>query len=69
MTSQEDVYVDLENHTAEKSSKSEQVTCYKACKSECNICMVDLSNLLIPICLVFGCMALIIFIHKLYINI
>jgi hypothetical protein len=61
MTSQSDVYVDLENHTANNSSHSEQDTCYKACKSECYKGIVDLANLLIPICLVFGCISLIIF--------
>ena len=59
MTSQADVYVDLENHTSVISSNNEQDTCYKACKSECYTFIVDLANLLIPICLIFGCIALI----------
>ena len=51
MTSQADVYVDLENQNNED-------TCCKACKTECYKCTVDLGNLVIPVCIVFSSFAL-----------
>ena len=59
MTSQVIIYVDLENHTSVISSNNEQDTCYK---SECYNGIVDLANIVVPICLLFGCISLILFI-------
>ena len=58
MTNTEENYIDLENYR----SNSEQNTCYKECKLGCWTFLVDLANLLIPCCLIFSLIALIMFI-------
>ena len=44
MTTPEVRYIDLENYTEESSNKS--------CKSECTIFIVDLANIVIPVCII-----------------
>ena len=46
MNTQEVGYIDLVNYT--------EVTSNKSCKSECCIFIVDLANIVIPICIICG---------------